>query len=91
MPRIKLLRSELDLFDFVAITAILLRLFGVIGWPWYVVLSPIWVPILFVIARSAIIRIHNHFVRYGELEDEDGCNYYHPDEFGGDDEHGGRA
>lgn len=38
-------RSGINFFDVLGIVFIILRLCGVIGWPWVWVLAPIWVPI----------------------------------------------
>ena len=38
-------RSGINFFEVLGIVFIILRLCGVIGWPWVWVLAPIWVPI----------------------------------------------
>ena len=38
-------RSGINFFELLGIVFIILRLCGVIGWPWVWVLAPIWVPI----------------------------------------------
>lgn len=89
--KLRVLREEIDLLDFIAIMAILLRVFELIDFPWYVVLTPIWVPWIFVIVRSAIVTIWNRLVGYGELEDRNGYNPFRPNESEDDNEYGGRA
>lgn len=38
-------RSGINFFELLGVVFIVLRLCGVIGWPWVWVLAPIWVPI----------------------------------------------
>ena len=38
-------KSGINFFEVLGIVFIILRLCGVIGWPWVWVLAPIWVPI----------------------------------------------
>lgn len=38
-------RSGINFFELLGIVFIILRLCGVIGWPWVWVLAPIWMPI----------------------------------------------
>ena len=40
-----IVRSGINFFELLGIVFIILRLCGVIGWPWVWVLAPIWVPI----------------------------------------------
>lgn len=38
---------------------IILKLTGVIDWPWYFVLAPIWIPLVFVLLLAALFGLRN--------------------------------
>ena len=50
--------GSIGLFGILGIAFIVLRLCGVIDWPWWAVLSPIWVPIaLLLLVWVALVLI----------------------------------
>lgn len=49
--------------DFLAVLSLIfitLKLFGVIDWSWWAVLSPIWVPMLIFVILASFIVVATH-------------------------------
>jgi len=44
-----------------AVAFVVLKLVGAIGWPWWWVLSPLWMPVAFVLVVFAVARLVSAF------------------------------
>lgn len=50
------------------LTFIILKLVGVIDWSWWWVLSPIWIPVVLLMAASILLFIVYRIVKYFRLK-----------------------
>lgn len=50
------------------LTFIILKLVGVINWSWWWVLSPIWIPIVLLLAVSILLFVVYRIVKYFRLK-----------------------
>ena len=50
------------------LTFIILKLVGVIDWSWWWVLSPIWIPIVLLLAASILLIVVYRIVKYFRLK-----------------------
>lgn len=52
-------RTGITFFDLLAVMFIAFKIVGVVDWPWWVVLMPIWVPIAIIVIVFIILAIAN--------------------------------
>lgn len=50
------------------LTFIILKLVGVINWSWWWVLSPIWIPVVLLMAASILLFVVYRIVKYFRLK-----------------------
>ena len=50
------------------LTFIILKLIGVIDWSWWWVLSPIWIPVVLLIAGSILLFVVYRIVKYYRIK-----------------------
>ena len=50
------------------LTFIILKLVGVIDWSWWWVLSPIWIPVVLLLAVSILLLVVYRIVKYFRLK-----------------------
>ena len=50
------------------LTFIILKLVGVIDWSWWWVLSPIWIPVVLLLAVSVLLFVVYRIVKYFRLK-----------------------
>lgn len=50
------------------LTFIILKLVGVIDWSWWWVLSPIWIPVVLLMAASILLFVVYRIVKYFRLK-----------------------
>ena len=50
------------------LTFIILKLVGVINWSWWWVLSPIWIPVVLLLAVSILLFVVYRIVKYFRLK-----------------------
>ena len=50
------------------LTFIILKLVGVINWSWWWVLSPIWIPVVLLLAVSILLIVVYRIVKYFRLK-----------------------
>ena len=50
------------------LTFIILKLVGVINWSWWWVLSPIWIPVVLLMAVSILLLVVYRIVKYFRLK-----------------------
>ena len=50
------------------LTFIILKLIGVIDWSWWWVLSPIWIPVVLLLAVSILLFVVYRIVKYFRLK-----------------------
>lgn len=50
------------------LTFIILKLVGVIDWSWWWVLSPIWIPVVLLMAASILLIVVYRIVKYFRLK-----------------------
>lgn len=50
------------------LTFIILKLVGVIDWSWWWVLSPIWIPVVLLLAASILLFVVYRIVKYFRLK-----------------------